>query len=378
MNSIPNKPSCPYFSSGPCKKYPSFNPKIFSETYYQGRSLRCNMIKDKIEELTNKTKNILKIPDNYQVGFVSGSDSGAVEMALWNMIGYTYLTIFDFGPFSRKWADDVTKQLKFKDTNIYRLPIGETPDESLMSYPIDNDLLFTFNVTGTGYFINDVSWISDDRTGITIADATSIVFASPMPWSKLDVTTFSMQKVLGGEGGLGVIVLSPRAIERLNMYTPSWPIPNILRMKTSNGDIRHSMFKNFPVNTISLMTLIDYECALNWVKYEGGVDELNNICWKNQNVLNQFINEHNWCHHLISDNEHLSPTVTCIVIEDMSKEEIKKMLEFFEVNQVAFDIGSYPTAPPGIRIWTGPTINTQDLVDLTKCIEWYHDNKDTF
>jgi phosphoserine aminotransferase len=330
---------------------------------------------DKIEELTNKTKNILGIPDDYQVGFVSGSDSGAVEMALWNMVGYKNLTIFDFGPFSRTWADDVTQQLKFKDVNIYRLPIGETPKESLLTYPKDNDLLFTFNVTGTGYFINNVDWISDDRTGITIADSTSIVFAYPMPWPKLDVTTFSMQKVLGGEAGLGVIVLSPRAIERLNKYTPSWPIPNILRLKTNVGDIRHSMFKNFPINTISLMTLVDYECALNWVKYEGGVKELNNICWKNQNVLNQFIDEHDWCHHLVTDVNHLSPTVTCIVIEDMTKDEIKKMLQFFEEEHIAFDIGSYPSAPAGIRIWTGPTINTQDLINLTKCLEWYHDNK---
>jgi len=375
MNSIPNKPNCPYFSSGPCKKYPSFNPKIFSLTHYQGRSLRCQYVMDKIEELTNKTKNILGIPDDYQVGFVSGSDSGAVEMALWNMVGYKNLTIFDFGPFSRTWADDVTQQLKFKDVNIYRLPIGETPKESLLTYPKDNDLLFTFNVTGTGYFINNVDWISDDRTGITIADSTSIVFAYPMPWPKLDVTTFSMQKVLGGEAGLGVIVLSPRAIERLNKYTPSWPIPNILRLKTNVGDIRHSMFKNFPINTISLMTLVDYECALNWVKYEGGVKELNNICWKNQNVLNQFIDEHDWCHHLVTDVNHLSPTVTCIVIEDMTKDEIKKMLQFFEEEHIAFDIGSYPSAPAGIRIWTGPTINTQDLINLTKCLEWYHDNK---
>jgi phosphoserine aminotransferase len=377
MNSIPDKPNCPYFSSGPCKKYPSFNPNIFLTTYCQGRSLRSQYVMDKIEELTNKTKKILKIPNGYQVGFVSGSDSGAVEMALWNMIGYKKLTIFDFGPFSRKWAEDVTEQLKFKDVDIYRLPMDKTPEESMLSYPKNNDLLFTFNVTGTGYFMNNVDWISDDRTGITIADSTSIVFAYQMPWSKLDVTTFSMQKVIGGEAGLGVIVLSPRAIERLNIYTPSWPIPNILKLKTNDGNIRHSMFKNFPINTISLMTLVDYEFALNWVKYEGGVKELNNICRKNQSVLNEFIIKHSWCRHLITDVNHLSPTVTCIVIEDMNKDEIGKMLAFFEEKQIAFDIGSYPSVPPGIRIWTGPTINTEDLVKLTKCIEWYHDNKNT-
>ena len=297
MNKPSTKPNHIQFSSGPCRKYSTFSFEKNINSLYLSRSQRSQLVKDKLEELITRTKKILEIPDNYNVGLVSGSDTGAIEMSLWNLLGPLPIKILDWCPFSRKWAHNIVNELKLTDVNIHQLPIGTTPNANDLVYSGLEDLVFTWNITGTGYCVNDSNWIPNDRTGLTICDATSIVFAQKMPWSKLDVTTFSWQKVLGGEAGIGVVVMSPNAINRLNTYHPPWPIPNLYTIKNKQHEIKYNFFVNYPINTLSMMTIIDYECALDWTEQHGGVEGLTQKSLKNKNIIKKFVDKHHWINY---------------------------------------------------------------------------------
>lgn len=370
VNPPVRKPLVPRFSSDPCAKCNQFYNNKYTFDQHLGRSMRSDIVMNKIKDILKQTKTILQIPDDYYIGLVSGSDNGVMEMAFWNLLGSRKVTLLDCGGYMCKWKHDIVNELKLPDVDIRSVMNGEIPDDKLYNYPKDNDVVFAWNVTDIGYSVNNVDWISNDRTGLTICDASSIVFSQHLPWDKLDVTGFSFQNVLGGEAGIGVIVMSSNAMFRLLDYTPSWPIPNLYRLRNNDGGVRMSIFNNEPINTISTLSLLDYELILNWCDKKG-VDGLNKKCLENQKVIKDFVQKHDWCNNLITNEKHYSPTVSCLIFNNMNDEKIKNMIQYFESLDVAYDISSFPTSPVGIRIWTGPTINASDIRILLEWIEWY-------
>eukprot|EP00544_Gedaniella_sp_CCMP2646_P010168 CAMPEP_0202480648 /NCGR_PEP_ID=MMETSP1361-20130828/549_1 /ASSEMBLY_ACC=CAM_ASM_000849 /TAXON_ID=210615 /ORGANISM="Staurosira complex sp., Strain CCMP2646" /LENGTH=417 /DNA_ID=CAMNT_0049108099 /DNA_START=99 /DNA_END=1352 /DNA_ORIENTATION=- len=375
MSAIPSvKPAHPEFSSGPCKKRPGYDiAKLDSRTL--GRSHRSKIGKERLALAIDETKRLLGVPDDYLVGIVPASDTGAYEMAMWNMLGQRDVDVCYWESFGKGWYSDAISHLNLKDlVTVNELTVseyGELPDLSKVNP--DNDVCFTFNGTTSGVRVPDgCEFISDDRTGLTLCDATSACFAMHMPWKKLDVITFSWQKVMGGEGAHGILILSPRAVERLETYTPeNRPLPKIFRL-VKKGKVDAAIFKGSTINTPSMIAVEDYLDALSWADSIGGVDTLIKLSQENLGVLESFVAEHEWIDFLATDPATRSSTSVCLTL-DLTADQIKKFVSMLESENVAYDIGGYRDAPPSIRIWCGSTVEKADLEALMPWLEWAYE-----
>ena len=365
------RPNNPNFSSGPCSKRPGYDiSQLNIETL--GRSHRAALGKQTLEKVCVDTARLLGLPEDYRVGVVPASDTGAVEMTLWSMLGARPVDMFAWESFGATWVSDVLKQLKLDRATIYEADYGVLPDLS-QANPA-HDIVFTWNGTTSGVRVPNADWIADEREGLTICDATSAVFAMEMPWEKLDVVTFSWQKVLGGEGAHGMLILSPRAVERLESYTPPWPLPKIFRM-TKGGKLIEGIFRGETINTPSMLCVADYLDALAWVDSIGGVPTLIQRSQESLAAIQAFVSEHDWIHFLAQQPETLSSTSVCLTL-DLGKDQTKAMTKLLESEGVAFDIGSYRDAPDGLRIWCGGTVEPSDVAALMPWLEWaYHEVK---
>jgi phosphoserine aminotransferase len=359
------KPANPNFSSGPCAKRPGYDVSQLDLTVL-GRSHRAPIGKKALEKACLDTARILGLPKGYRVAVVPASDTGAMEMAMWTMLGERPIDVLYWESFGQGWATDISKQLKLPNVRILSADYGQLPD--LTQVNCDHDVVFTWNGTTSGVKVPNADWISDRRTGLTFCDATSAVFAQEMDWQKLDVITYSWQKVLGGEGGHGMLILSPRAVERLETYTPSWPLPKIFRM-TSGGKLMDDLFLGATINTPSMLCVVDYLDALQWVESIGGV--VATIARSKQNLasLEAFISERDWIDFLAESPEIRSNTSVCLRLA-LPTEQVKAMIKLLEQHQVAFDISPYRDAPAGLRIWCGATIDNCDINALLPWLDW--------
>ncbi len=362
------KPRNPNFSSGPCSKRPGHDLSAL-RTDILGRSHRSSLGKVILEEACVKTSELLGLPDGYRVGIVPASDTGAVELALWSLLGERGVDVLAWESFGKGWVTDILKQLKLEDVRVMEADYGLLPD--LNAVDCDRDVVFTWNGTTSGVKVPNADWIADDRKGLTICDATSAVFAMEMPWEKLDVVTYSWQKVLGGEGAHGMLILSPRAVERLENYVPSWPLPKIFRL-TKGGKLIEGVFRGETINTPSMMCVVDYVDALDWVESIGGVAQT--IARSDANLAHvaSFVAENDWIHFLAQEPETISNTSICLTI-DTSPENVKKMVKLLDVEGVAYDIGAYRDAPAGIRLWGGATVEPSDTAALLPWMRWAYE-----
>lgn len=359
------RPAIPHFSSGPCAKIPGWSTKLL-ETAFAGRSHRSAEGKARLKQAIMLTREVLEVPASYRMGIVPASDTGAVEMALWSLLGARGVDLLAWESFGEGWVGDVLKQLKLKDTRILKAPYGELPD--LSSVDFDRDVVFTWNGTTSGVRVPDAAWIARDRAGLTICDATSAAFAQNLDFAKLDVVTFSWQKVLGGEGAHGVIILSPRAAERLETYSPPWPLPKIFRM-TSGGKLLAAIFEGETINTPSMLCVEDYLAALHWARSIGGLESLKARADANAAVVDSWVGRTPWVKNLAKRRETQSNTSVCLTL-DADAAVPQRMVKLLEGEGVAFDIGSYRDAPPGLRIWCGATVETSDLEALMPWLDW--------
>lgn len=375
MNKPAQKPARPEFSSGPCAKRPGWQPETLINTPI-GRSHRSKPGKAKLAEAIAKTRAILGVPDDYRIGIVPASDTGAVEMALWSLLGARPVTMLAWESFGSGWITDVTKQLKLQNVTTFNTDYGLLPD--LAKVNTDDDVVFTWNGTTSGVKVPNGDWIADNREGLTICDATSAAFAMDLPWNKLDVTTFSWQKVMGGEGAHGVIILSPRAVERLETYTPAWPLPKIFRL-TKGGKLIEGIFTGATINTPSMLCVEDYLDALNWAETIGGLKGLIARSEANLKVLTDWVAATPWVDLLAEDAETVSNTSVCFKIIDPEVTALdadvqaalpKKLAALLDAESVAYDIGGYRDAPAGLRIWAGATVDTADIAALTPWLDW--------
>jgi phosphoserine aminotransferase len=359
------KPRIPNFSSGPCAKRPGYDVAALSlETL--GRSHRSAPGKKVLGLACSETARILGLPADYRVAVVPASDTGAVEMALWSLLGARGVDALAWESFGAGWVSDIVKQLKLPNVMRHEAPYGEIVDLSRVNF--DNDVVFTWNGTTSGVKVPDGAWIADDRAGLTICDATSAVFAMDLPWHKLDVVTFSWQKVLGGEGAHGMLILGPRAVARLESYAPPWPLPKIFRM-TSGGKLSEGLFRGETINTPSMLCVADYLDALAWVERIGGVRATIARSEANLKVIADFVAATPWISFLAKDPATRSNTSVCLTLE-ASEEQVKKLVKLLEAEGAAYDIGAYKDAPAGLRIWCGATVETDDLRRLLPWIEW--------
>ena len=368
------RPSVPHFSSGPCAKRPGWTPQNLKDAAL-GRSHRAKIGKAKLKLAIDLTREVLEVPADYRIGIVPASDTGAVEMALWSMLGARPATLLAWESFGEGWVTDVVKQLKI-EAQVMKAPYGELPD--LTRVPQDHDVVFTWNGTTSGVCVPNGEWIRDDREGLMIADATSAVFAMPVPWDKLDVVTWSWQKVLGGEGGHGVLILGPRAVERLQSYKPAWPLPKIFRM-TKGGKLIEGIFEGETINTPSMLAVEDYIDALEWAKSIGGLNALVAKADANAKVIHDWVAKTPWIANLAKVPETASNTSVCLVIADPDvvakgpeavTQVAKGITTALDKEGVALDIGAYRDAPPGLRIWCGATVEQSDLEALTPWLDW--------
>ena len=362
------RPARPFFSSGPCAKIPGWSPQIL-KTAITGRSHRSTPGKARLREALALTAEVLEIPEGYRVGIVPASDTGAVEMALWTMLGARGVDMLAWESFGQGWVSDVQKQLKLKDVRVLAAPYGALPDLSLVDPK--RDCVFTWNGTTSGVRVPDAKWIADDRDGLSICDATSAVFAQAVELSKLDVTTFSWQKALGGEGAHGMIILSPRAVERLETYSPEWPQPKIFRL-TSGGKLNKALFEGETINTPSMLCVEDWIAALRWAKRVGGLKELQRRADANAKTLADWVERTSWARHLAKDPKTRSNTSVCLTISGHESVP-KRMAKLLEEESVAFDISAHRDSPPGLRIWCGPTVETADIQALLPWLEWAYE-----
>ena len=365
-NMKPNiKPNNPNFSSGPCSKRPGYSlDQLQIDTL--GRSHRSSLGKKALGLACTETAEILGLPEGYRVGVVPASDTGAVEMIMWSVLGQRPVDNFAWESFGRGWLTDAVKQLKLDNLNSYTADYGALPDMS-QANP-DNDCIFTWNGTTSGVKVPNADWISDDRTGLTICDATSAVFAMDMPWEKLDVVTYSWQKVLGGEGAHGMIILSPRAVERLESYSPPWPLPKIFRL-TKGGKLIEGIFRGATINTPSMLCVADYLDALQWVRSIGGLPGAIAKSEANLAVIKGFVDSNSWIDFLAQEPDQISNTSVCLSL-DLDADQVKQMVALLAEEAVAFDIGAYRDAPAGLRIWCGATVEQSDVEALLPWLEW--------
>jgi len=369
------RPARPFFSSGPCAKRPGWTPEALSGALL-GRSHRSKPGKAKLKDAIDRTKSLLGIPADFRVGIVPASDTGAVEMALWSLLGPRPVDCFAWESFGEDWVTDTIKQLKIRDSRIIRADYGALPD--LASADPKHDIVFLWNGTTSGVRVPDADWIANDREGLTICDATSAAFAMELPWRKLDVATFSWQKVLGGEAAHGMIVLSPRAVARLEGYSPPWPMPKIFRM-TKDGKLVDGIFEGETINTPSMLALEDYLDAITWAEGIGGLKALIARSQDNLGVLDRWVRDCGWADFLASEQGSRSNTSVCLKIidpwfralgSDAQADAAKKVATLLEKEGVAYDVAGYRAAPPGLRIWCGATVDKADLEALTPWLDW--------
>ena len=369
------RPARPFFSSGPCAKRPGWTLEALNGALL-GRSHRSKPGKAKLKDAIDKTRAILGIPADYRVGIVPASDTGAVEMAMWSLLGPLPVDIFAWESFGEDWVTDTVKQLKIKDTRTFKADYGKLPD--LIEANPRHDIVFLWNGTTSGVRVPDGDWIAKDRLGLTICDATSAAFAMDLPWDKLDVVTFSWQKVLGGEAAHGMLVLSPNAVARLEAYSPHWPMPKIFRM-TKGGKLVEGIFEGETINTPSMLALEDYLDTLKWAEEIGGLTGLKARADANLAVLAGWVKKTDWIAFLAEDSRTRSNTSVCLKIVDPwfakldtdgQADAAKKLAGKLEKEGVALDIGAYRSAPPGLRIWCGATVDASDLAALTPWLDW--------
>ena len=367
------RPARPFFSSGPCAKRPGWTPEALNGAL-TGRSHRSKPGKAKLKDAIERTRKILGVPADFRIGIVPASDTGAMEMAMWSLLGPREIDIFAWESFGEDWVTDTVKQLKLK-ADVHKAAYGKLPD---MKMARDRDAIFLWNGTTSGVKLPNGDFIPADREGITICDATSAAFAMDLPWDKLDATTFSWQKVLGGEAAHGILILSPKAVARLETHTPAWPMPKIFRM-TKGGKIVDGIFEGETINTPSMVAVEDYLDALTWAEGLGGLKGL--IARSNANLasLDAWVAKSNWAGFLAQDATIRSNTSVCIMItdpwfaglsEEAKADAAKKIATLLEKEGVAFDIAGYRSAPPGLRIWCGATVDTADLAALTPWLDW--------
>ncbi|WP_180901320.1 phosphoserine transaminase [Martelella soudanensis] len=369
------RPVNPRFSSGPCAKRPGWTPEALNDAPL-GRSHRAKIGKAKLKEAIDLTREILGVPGDYRIAIVPASDTGAVEMALWSLLGERGVDMLAWESFGSGWVTDVIKQLKLKDARKIEAPYGRLPDLSTVNF--DNDVVFTWNGTTSGVRVPNADFIPYDRKGLTICDATSAVFAQDLDFNKLDVVTYSWQKVLGGEGGHGVLILSPRAVERLESYTPAWPLPKIFRM-TKGGKLIEGIFVGETINTPSMLCVEDYLDALKWAKQVGGLEGLMTRADANARVIFDFVENNDWIENLAEVAETRSNTSVCLKIVDPAVLALddagqaafaKAIVSALDKEDVAYDIGAYRDAPSGLRIWAGSTVETADMEALMVWLDW--------
>ncbi|KQN16003.1 phosphoserine transaminase [Sphingomonas aurantiaca] len=358
------KPARPFFSSGPCAKPPGWSADKLA-TASLGRSHRSKIGKTRLQYSIDLMRELLKLPDTHRIGIVPGSDTGAYEMAMWTMLGARPVTALAWESFGEGWVTDAVKQLKIAPT-VIRADYGQIPD--LDSVDWSNDVLFTWNGTTSGVRVPNADWIPDDREGLSFADATSGVFAYDIDWTKIDVATFSWQKVLGGEGAHGVLILGPRAVERLETYTPAWPLPKVFRL-VSKGKLTEGVFKGETINTPSMLAVEDAIFSLEWAK-SLGEDGLIARSDANAAALDKIVADRDWLGHLAADPATRSRTSVCLTVEGADEAMIKAMAAALEKAGAAYDVAGYRDAPPGLRIWCGATVDTADIEALGPWLDW--------
>lgn len=362
------KPVNPNFSSGPCSKRPGYDVSQL-DLPALGRSHRSALGKEILQRACTQTAEVLGLPPDYRVGIVPASDTGAVEMAMWSLLGARPVDVLYWESFGQGWKVDIEQQLGLKDARFFEAPYGHLPD--LGQVDPGHDIVFTWNGTTSGVRVPDGEWINADRGGLTICDATSAVFAQSLPWDKLDVTTYSWQKVLGGEAAHGMLILSPRAVERLESWTPAWPLPKIFRL-TRSGRLNEGVFRGATINTPSMLCVADYLDALAWVQSLGGVNATHARSDRNLAVIENFVASHAWIDFLAVDPATRSNTSVCLSL-DLPPEGVNSIVDRLHREGVAHDIGAYRDAPPGLRIWCGATVETRDLELLMPWLEWAYE-----
>jgi phosphoserine aminotransferase len=369
------RPTAPHFSSGPCAKRPGWTPENLKDAAL-GRSHRAKIGKNKLKLAIDLTREVLEVPADYRIGIVPASDTGAVEMSLWSLLGARPVTMIAWESFGEGWVSDVVKELKLKDVTKLTAPYGEIPD--LSKVDSNTDIVFTWNGTTSGVRVPNADWIRADRQGLTICDATSAAFAQPLDWAKLDVVTFSWQKALGGEAAHGMLVLSPRAVQRLETYKPAWPLPKIFRM-TKGGKLNEGIFVGETINTPSMLCVEDYLDALNWGKSLGGLKALIGRADANTKVIADWVAKTPWIDFLAKDVAIRSNTSVCLKFTDAAvtslnadaqSDFVKKLVAMVEKEAAGFDFAHYRDAPAGLRIWCGATVEAADVALLTQWIDW--------
>ncbi|MGB7259973.1 MAG: phosphoserine transaminase [Pseudolabrys sp.] len=369
------RPSVPHFSSGPCAKRPGWSLQALTDAVL-GRSHRSKIGKAKLKRAIDLTREVLEVPSDYRIGIVPASDTGAVELALWSLLGQRAVTMLAWESFGDGWVNDVEKQLKLKDVIVLKVPYGELPDLSRVDSA--TDIVFTWNGTTSGVRVPNGDWIAADRKGLTICDATSAAFAQPLDFPKLDVVTFSWQKALGGEGAHGMLILSPRAVERLETYKPAWPLPKIFRI-TKGGKLNEDLFTGATLNTPSMLCVEDYLDTLTWAKSAGGLKALRARAGSNAKAIADWVARTPWIEHLPKDATTRSNTSVCLKLVDPAVSRlpvdaqlafVKSMEAMLDKEGVAYDVANHRDAPPSLRIWCGCTVERSDVEALTPWLDW--------
>jgi phosphoserine aminotransferase len=369
------RPVVPHFSSGPCAKRPGWSLQTLTDAVL-GRSHRSKPGKAKLKRAIDLTREVLEVPEDYRIGIVPASDTGAVELAMWSLLGARPVTMLAWESFGEAWVTDVEKQLKLKDVTVLKTPYGVLPDLSRVDS--STDVVFTWNGTTSGVRVPNGDWIAADRKGLTICDATSAAFAQGLDFKKLDVVTFSWQKALGGEGAHGMLILSPRAVERLETYKPAWPLPKIFRI-TKGGKLIEGVFAGETLNTPSMLAVEDYIDTLTWAKGIGGLKALRARADGNAKVMAEWVARTPWIEHLPQDEKTRSNTSVCMKLADPDLAKlpaeaqlafIKGMESMLEKEGVAYDVANHRDAPPSLRIWCGCTVEQRDLEALTPWLDW--------
>ena len=380
MSSKPlNKPSNPNFSSGPCSKRPGWDISVLKNSLV-ARSHRSKECKKKLNEVITKSKKILKLPDSYSLAIMAGSNTGALEAAMWSLLGFKGVDVLAWENFGKDWVIDILEQLKIKNVNTHQADYGKLPDLNKVNF--NNDVIFTWNGTTSGVRVPNAKWIPENREGLTICDATSGIFSMDINFEKLDVVTWSWQKVLGGEAAHGMLALSPRAIKRLETHTPKWPIPKLFRLANKKKLVK-GIFEGSTINTPSMICVEDVLDSLNWVESVGGTTELIKISNENLKIVENWVDKSNWIKFMNDNKKTRSSTSITLVIkdewfkkfnEDGQKDIIKKIVSKLDSEGVARDINGYPKAPPSLRLWGGATVQNNDMKALLPWIDWAYNS----